>query len=155
MKKLIIYLVTTIIVLATTSCNKDKPPVGMYEATFTGTYQDGSQSITQNRAEVLWIINSYSKSIDMAVCSTCTPFSLEKGDNKSITGIIDVFRSGGGGTAGYSTGPISISGKWSKKDGAYIITGDFSYIYKQIDEVNHIFDTFVVVGPFEIKPYYD
>ena len=154
MKKLIIYLFTTIIVLATTSCNKDKPPAGMYAATFTGTYQDGSQSIPQNRAEVLWIINSYSKSIEMAVCSTCTPFSLEKGGNKSITGIIDISRASGGGPI-YSFGPITINGKWSKKDGAYIITGDFSYILKHIDDVNHTIDTFEVVGSFEITPLFD
>ncbi len=151
MKRQIIYFFTAIIVLVTTSCNKDKPPVGMYKATFTGTYQDSSSTILKDRVEAVWIINSYSETIDMAVCSKCTTFSLAKGDNKSITGIIDISRSSGDG----STGPITINGKWSKKDGEYIITGDFSYIFRIIDEVNHIVDNFVVVGPFEIKPYYD
>lgn len=156
MKNQFLYLLFLIfVIIINTSCTKDKPPVGMYEATFTGTYQDGSHSIPQNRAEAVWIINSYSETIDMAPGSNSSTFSLAKGNNKSITGLMDILRSAGGDKVGYSFGPIIINGKWSKKDGAYIITGDFSYILKHIDEVNHTVNPFEVVGTFEITPLFD
>ncbi|NOR87773.1 MAG: hypothetical protein GQ527_09205, partial [Bacteroidales bacterium] len=134
-----IFLFWALILFAITSCNKDKPPVGLYEASFFGTYQDSTATISKIRGEYMWIINSYTETLDVARCSGCSTFSLAKGPDKSISGLIEMSQVAGWEPA-FLMGPITVDGKWSKEDDEYIITGDFSYIYTYIDEPNDIFD---------------
>lgn len=155
MKKITINSFIILIIAIVVSCKKDKPPIGMYIGSFNGSYLEGDSIIYQDRQEYLFIIESFKESITMALGPSGKRFTLVKGKNKSIYGVIDITHRSGGGPV-YGLHPINIDGHWEKSGSTYYIKGDFSYIYRIIhdgpdDPWPVIVDNYTVNGDFEIR----
>lgn len=152
MKKSILMLNIFLLVVFGISCTKGKPPAGKYIGEFNGSYIENDSLFYRNRKMYIIFLETYKESI---IASNLTSygnegntFTLYKGKNKSISGIINITHSGG--KYGYVFGPITINGHWEKRGSDYYISGKFSYIFTSYPE-EPIVDKDLVQGDFEIK----
>tara|TARA_R110002072_G_scaffold301400_1_gene481039 strand:- start:37667 stop:38119 length:453 start_codon:yes stop_codon:yes gene_type:complete len=133
------------------SCNKNKPKIGDYEATFNGSYTKNGLTVNHDRYQKVSIIDVTKTEIKLSIYQDGSLSSVLQKDKKNVSGIFFSPSSSGTGAGWFPSNEITINGEWKQNSDSYTISGNHTYLLTEYDAMNQLINEYTVTGTFEIK----